>query len=330
MNWGDRNLLHLLWCLPLLWAFFIWAGRTRKRALKRLLAPEMIEKLVTSASPFRRRLQAGLFLAAIAFFCLAAARPQWGTKLETITRRGIDVVVAIDTSLSMEANDVVPNRLDKAKHMLQSLIDQLQGDRIGVVAFAGTAFVQCPLTLDHGAARMFLDILNTRVIPAPGTDIGAAIRAAIKAFNQKEKKYKALVLLTDGEDHQGDWKTAAEEARDAGVQVYCIGIGTSSGQPIPMHDEQGTTSGYKKDENGEVVVSRLDENTLQEIAGTTGGKYYFATAGESEVDDLRQEIGHLDKRELESKVVRNYQERFQYFLAAGLILLMAEMLLRKS
>jgi Ca-activated chloride channel family protein len=330
MNWGDRNLLHLLWCIPLLWAFFVWTGRSRQKALARLLAPEMIGKLVRSASPIRRRLQAGAFLAAITCFCLAAARPQWGTKLETITRRGIDVVVAIDTSLSMEATDVVPNRLDKAKHMLQSLIDQLQGDRIGVVAFAGTAFVQCPLTLDHGAARMFLDILNTRVIPAPGTDIGAAIRTAIKAFNQKEKKYKALVLLTDGEDHRGDWKTAAEEARDAGVQVYCMGIGTSSGQPIPVRDEQGATSGYKKDENGEVVVSRLDETTLQEIAGMTGGKYYFATAGESEVDDVRQEIGRLDKRELESKVVRNYEERFQYFLAAGLILLMAEMLLRKS
>jgi Ca-activated chloride channel family protein len=230
----------------------------------------------------------------------------------------------------MEANDVVPNRLEKAKHMLASLIDELQGDRIGVVAFAGTAFVQCPLTLDHGAARMFLDILNTRVIPAPGTDLGAAIRTAIKAFDQKEKKYKALVLLTDGEDHQGEWKEAAGEARDAGVQIYCIGIGTSSGQPIPMRDEQGATSGYKKDENGEVVVSRLDENTLREIAGMTNGKYYFATAGEAEIDDLRQEIGRLDKRELESKVVRSYEERFQYFLAAGLLLILAEMLLRKS
>jgi Ca-activated chloride channel homolog len=330
MNWGDRNLLHLLWCIPALWLFFLWAGRNRQQALRRLLAPRMAERLAASASPARRSWQAGLFLAAVACLCLAAARPQWGTKLETVTRRGLDVVIAIDTSLSMETNDVVPNRLEKAKHMLQSLIEQLPGDRIGVVAFAGSAFVQCPLTLDHGAARMFLDILNTRTIPTPGTDLGAAIRTATKAFNQKEKKYKVLVLLTDGEDHQGDWKAAAKEAQDAGVLIYCVGIGTGAGQPIPMRDEQGKTQGYKKDENGEVVVSRLDEGTLQEIAGTTGGRYYFSTTGESEIDDLRQEIGRMDKRELESKVVRSYEERFQYFLAAGLIFLVAEMLLRRS
>jgi Ca-activated chloride channel family protein len=173
---------------------------------------------------------------------------------------------------------------------------------------------------------MFLGIINTRSIPAPGTDLGAAIRTATRSFNQKEKKYKVLVLLTDGEDHQGDFENAATEAQKAGVIIYCIGIGTSAGQPIPLRDERGGVTGYKKDQDGEVVVSRLDEGILEKAASLTGGKYYFASSGESELEDLYQEISRMDKRELESKVVRSYEERFQNFIAVALILLLAEML----
>lgn len=330
MNWGDKSYLNLLWTVPLLWIFFIWAYSRRQRALHQLVSPTLADKLVVGSSSFRRRMRRALFLLAAIFLCFAAARPQWGTKLETITRRGIDVVVAIDTSLSMEVPDVVPNRLERAKHMLQTLIDRLEGDRVGVVAFAGTAFVQCPLTLDHGAAKMFLDIINTHAIPAPGTDLGAAIRRAVGAFNQKEKKYKVLVLLTDGEDHQGDFMPAAEEAQTAGVIIYCIGIGTGAGQPIPLRDDQGAVTGYKKDDSGEVVVSRLDEATLEKIASATGGKYHFATPAESEMEDLYQEISRMDKRELESKVVRSYEEQFQYFVAIALVLLVGEMLVSES
>jgi Ca-activated chloride channel family protein len=238
----------------------------------------------------------------------------------------VNIIIAMDVSSSMMAEDIKPNRLEKAKQEVNGLLSRMQGDRVGLVAFAGVAFVQCPLTLDYSAAKMFLDIIDVSLIPQPGTVIGDAIRTSIKAFNQKERKYKVLILLTDGEDHDSDPLSAAEEASKEGIRIYTIGIGSAQGEPIPIRDNRGQVTGFKKDQEGSVVVSKLDEVTLQKIALTTGGKYYHATSGEMELDKIYDEISKMEKKELEGKLMTQYEDRYQYFLFISLIFLTIEFL----
>lgn len=261
------------------------------------------------------------------FLLFSLARPQLGTKLTLMKREGVDIVIALDCSFSMLAEDFKPNRLEKAKQEVKGLIARMQGDRVGLVAFAGVAFVQCPLTIDYSAAQMFLEIMDINLIPQPGTAIGDAIRTSIKAFNQKERKYKVLILLTDGEDHDSDPLKAAEEAAQEGIRIYAIGIGSTQGEPIPLRNEREDVTGYKKDEEGSVVVSKLDEITLQKIALTTGGKYYHATSGEMELDKIYDDISKMEKKELEGKLTVQYEDRYQYFLFISVLLLVAEFLL---
>jgi len=255
------------------------------------------------------------------------ARPQLGTRLTLMKREGVDIVIAMDCSLSMLAEDFRPSRLEKAKQEVNGLISRLRGDRVGLVAFAGAAFIQCPLTLDYSAAQMFLDIIDHRLIPQPGTAVGEAIRTSIKAFNQKERKYKVLILLTDGEDHDSDPLEAAEEAAAEGIRIYAIGIGSVQGEPIPMRNKRGKITGYKKDEEDNVVVSKLDETTLQKIALITGGKYYHATSGEMELDKIYDDISKMEKKELEGKLMTQYEDRYQIFLFLSILLLTVEFLI---
>lgn len=328
MNWGNPAWLQLLWLVPVL-AFFLWWSRRRNRRIQdRLLSPLMSGRLVHQVSLRRRRIALWLFFLAIVTLAMALARPQWGTRMENITRRGVDVILAVDTSLSMDSTDITPSRLERAKYLMKNLIDRLGENRVGVVSFAGSAYLQCPLTLDHSAARMFLELMDTHAVATPGTDLGEAIRTAAAAFPRQEKKFKVLVLLTDGEDHEGSIEAAVEEAKQSGLIIHCLGIGTPAGQPIPMRDEQGNTGGYKKDAQGNVVVSRLDENALQRIAEASGGKYYFAGADMAGLSGLFDEIGGMDKKELESRMVRNYEDRFPWFLALALLLLAAETMIR--
>jgi Ca-activated chloride channel family protein len=224
----------------------------------------------------------------------------------------------------MNAEDVKPNRLEKAKGEIIGFIDKLEGDRIGLVAFAGKAFIQCPLTLDYGAVRIFLDSVNTKIIPVPGTAIGEAIRCAIGAFNQKERKYKALILLTDGEDHGTQPIKAAEEAKKHGIRIYTIGIGSPEGEPIPIRGATGAIIGYKRDAKGNIVMSKLDEITLEKIALITNGKYYRATPGEIELDKIYKEICKMEKKELFTRKFTQYEDRFQIFLVIALFVLCLE------
>jgi len=324
VRFAHQIFLQLLWLIPLLVIFYIMAFRWKKQALARFGNLELIKKLMPSISRQRQVAKVILIIFAVLFMIIALARPQIGTKLEEVKREGVDILVAIDVSLSMKAEDIKPNRLEKAKHMVSNIIDLLQGDRIGLIAFAGDAFVQCPLTLDYGAAKMFLQIIDTDLLPTPGTAVGAAILKAVQTFDERERKHKVLILITDGEDHAGEPLKAAEIAEKEGVVIYTVGIGSVQGVPIPIYNEAGRNIGYKKDRDNQVVTSKLDEITLEKIALQTGGKYYRASGGESELKKIYEEISKMEKKELASLKFSQYEDRFQYVLIFSIIFLIAE------
>ncbi|MEW5978193.1 MAG: VWA domain-containing protein [Acidobacteriota bacterium] len=327
MHLADGEALHLLWLIPVLIGFLSWNRSQRRKALCQFAEPALIRHLVSGISGTRRLLKQGLTLGVLCLTFLALARPQWGSRLENVKRTGVDVMIALDTSLSMETRDIAPNRLEKAKHEVKTLIDTLQGDRAGLVVFAGLATVSCPLTIDQNAVKLFLDIADPQLIPRPGTNIGEAIRVATKAFQSEERRHKVLILVTDGESLEGDPLDAAEQARDQGVVVFTIGVGTAAGEPIPLRDEKGTVVGYKKDEAGNVVVSRLGEDTLEKVASLTGGKYHRATTSEAEIEEIYSVVAQMDKKEFQSTVYLTYVDRFQIPLGMAILLLLSEMLI---
>ncbi len=321
-------LLGLL-LIPILGIFYWWAISRKKKVLARFGDIPLIMRASRGISFARQASKAVLLLLAVLFLALAVARPQLGTHMEMMKREGIDIMIAVDVSRSMEALDVSPgpiSRLTKAKQQIGSLInpERLTGDRVGLVAFAGEAFIQCPLTLDYGAAKMFLDAIDADLIPVPGTAIGAAIRKAVTGFEREERKHKVLILLTDGEDHGTDPVGAAEEARKEGVKIYTIGIGNPEGEPIPIYNQRGERVGFKKNAEGKVIVSSLDETTLQKVALATGGKYYRATPSELELDKIYDQISSMEKKELEGKLLMQYDDRFQWPLVLAIMFVVWE------
>jgi Ca-activated chloride channel family protein len=241
-----------------------------------------------------------------------------------LKRRGLDIVVALDVSKSMLATDVKPDRLTRAKREISGVLDRLAGDRIGLVVFAGDAFVQCPLTLDAAAARLLLDAVDARSAGRPGTAIAEAITTATEMFETNERQFKVMILVTDGESTEGDALTAAQDAAKAGIRIYAVGVGTPSGEPIPVYDEQGRAEGFKKDEAGQVVLSKLDEVALQKVALSTEGRYFRAGPTEMEIDALFDELSKLEKKEMEGRLFTEFEERFQYLLFPAFLLLLAE------
>lgn len=324
---SPRYLLFAPIALLAIGALFALFGRSRRRAMARFVSPFQVERLVKGERRRRRFARAALAALGAALVIASLSRPRWGTKLEVVTRRGVDVIAVLDTSLSMMTEDVKPNRLELAKRQITDLVDRLQGDRIGIVTFAGASFISCPLTLDHGAAKMFLADVGPYTIPEPGTAIGDAIRKAVHAFGRREQKYKVILLLTDGEDTVTNPLEAAGEAKEAGVVVYAVGFGTGAGAPIPVK-EGNAVAEYKKDASGSIVVSKLDEATLASIAAKTGGAYYRATGTEVELDKILDAIGKMEKAELSQKLFALREERFQVPLVAGLVLLLCEAFLR--
>jgi Ca-activated chloride channel family protein len=324
MQFARSEYLNLLWGLPALGVFIYWSLRKRRRRLEKVIGSSLAPKLTEEFSRSKAILKALMLMGFFTFGILAVARPQWGTRLQTVRRHGVDLVAALDTSYSMNAEDVAPNRLEKAKGEIRRLIQKSEEDRIGLVTFSGTAIVQCPLTLDHGAINLFLDAAGAGMIPEPGTSLASAIETATSAFMEKEKKYKVLVLFTDGEDLEGQVDRAISKAKDSGAIIYAVGIGTSQGGPIPIRDPKGDVVEYRKDPDGNVVVSSLDERSLAEIASLTGGRYFRATTSESEMEALCDDISGLEKKELESKLLQNFEDRFQYPLAMAVLFLIAQ------
>jgi Ca-activated chloride channel family protein len=323
MHFARSEYLQLLWFIPVLGIFILWSHRRRRLRLERFVSSELAPQLAGEFSRGKAYLRSLLLLGFFLFGILALARPQWGVKVEEMRRQGVDIMLALDTSFSMNAEDVAPTRLEKAKSAIKSLLTKLRGDRIGLVSFAGSAIVHCPLTLDYGAVNLFLDIANTSIIPEPGTSIAAAIETATGAFIAQERKYKVLIILTDGEDLEGQVDAAVEEAKDGGVIIYTLGVGTPEGRPIPERDEKGNIIGYRKDSDGKVVVSRLDERSLSRIADNTGGRYFRATTSESELDELYEEVSGMEQKELESRLYQNFEDQYQYPLALAILCLAA-------
>lgn len=320
LAWRQPLALAALALVPLLLAFLLWARRRRQHALAEFAAASLLPALVPDLDPQRRRLRAGMLIGAVALLVAAIGGPMWGFRWEEVHREGIDLLVAIDTSRSMLATDVKPTRMARAKLAVRDLVGELHGDRIGLLAFAGRAFLQCPLTLDYGSLAQSLDAIDVGIIPKGGTALAEAIDTALAAFEGREGKHQAIILITDGEDHEGKVTDAAARASERGVKIFTVGLGTTEGELIP--NESG---GFVKDRSGQVVKSRLDEETLKRIAVDTGGVYLHATGASLALGDLyRDYIGTMEKREVASTLERRYDQRYQVPLALGLLLLVLE------
>ncbi|MDE0836968.1 MAG: VWA domain-containing protein [Akkermansiaceae bacterium] len=309
-----------------LWMFRM-ADRRRIADLDKLAHPRFQQRLIAGWSPALRWIRRGLWLAAILLLAVAAARPQLGYEWREVKRRGIDILFAVDTSRSMLAEDLTPNRLERARLGILDFLNQLEGDRVGLVPFAGSAFALCPLTLDYGAFRESLNSINTNLIPRQGTDLASAIREGDRLFDEEGNNQRFLVLITDGEDLQGEALAAAEEAKKNGTTIYTVGVGAADGQAIPVRDQYGRKT-YLRDENGKKVQTKLDEQTLREIAEITGGLYVPLGRGAEGLDAIYQKrLALAPKSELAQKLEKVPLERFQWPLGAALLMLALQALL---
>lgn len=320
---------HFLWLLlvfpPGMLLFYWWAWRQRQQLMQQFIQARLLPGLTTGLSPKRQKLRMGCLIAGVIFLILALARPQWGYAWEEVKQRGLDIVVAIDTSKSMLATDIAPNRLARAKLATLDLLRLAKSDRLGLVAFAGTAFLQCPLTIDETSFRQSLDALNVNIIPQGGTAIAEAIDTALAAFKEKNN-FKVLVLFTDGDDHDSGALAAAERAAQAGMRIFTVGIGTAEGELLRIKNERGQED-YVRDEQGNVVKSRLNESLLQQIAGTTDGGFYLPLHGAKVMETLYDRgLAPLPKSEGREKFVRRYHERYHWPLALALLLFVVEIL----
>ncbi|MCK9582498.1 MAG: VWA domain-containing protein [Endomicrobiales bacterium] len=325
-QFANPSALYLLLLIPILALGFV-AAQISKRKIAKVFAQDELFNKLSNANERTTVLKASLFICGIFFLILALARPQFGTKLIELERTGSDVVIALDVSKSMLAQDIKPSRFERAKNVLSELINRLEGDRIGIVAFAGASFWQCPLTLDRSGAAMFLQILDTNLIPLAGTSIGKAISLSLSGLEKTAPKAKAIVLLTDGEDHNSGPIDAAKSAAASGVKIFVIGFGKANGEPIPVEDENGNFTGYKKDSSGQVVMSKLNEELLSQIASITGGAYIRSVDGYVDTDAIARAVNGLDKQKLSSKMNRQLVDRFQYFLALALLCFLIEFIL---
>jgi Ca-activated chloride channel family protein len=271
--------------------------------------------------------KATLIITAYAMLVVALSNPQVGSRMEEVKQEGVDMFIALDVSRSMMAEDIKPNRLEKAKYEIRNLIDRLAGDKIGLIVFSGEAYTQFPLTIDYSAAGLLLDVVDVESVPNPGTAIGSAIAQAMKSFNFEEPSSKVLVIMTDGENNSGDAIEQAKLAAEKGVRIYTIGLGSSAGAPIPVYNGAGQQTDFKRDRSGNIVLTKLDEVSLQEIASIGKGNYYRATNSQDELDAIYKDINTLEKREFGAKQFTEFDDKFQYFLFIACILMLIEVIL---
>ncbi|MBO7512633.1 MAG: VWA domain-containing protein [Fibrobacter sp.] len=326
MRFAEPMFLWGLLTLPLFALLFVYAYHRRKKLAARFVSLSMLPKLSTSVSPWRRLAKVTILLFAIAFLFVALARPQWGRKMEHIERRGLDLVLLQDISLSMLAEDIKPNRLTRSRHEISAFLESLSGDRVGLVAFSGEAQVMVPLTLDYGTVQMMLKELTPGWL-MPGTNLEKAIRKGMDLYRNSGSagQYSVMILMSDGEELEAAAVNAAKEAAEMGIRIYTIGIGSREGVPIPVHSKNGDVA-YKKDMQGNIVTTRLEDGTLQEIASVTGGLYFYANPGEFQLQKVLSEIASLEKKEQSSDRMENYQDRYQIFLALAALLFLIEAL----
>jgi len=311
--------------IPVLILLYIVMRIRRNRALKKFGQKKIIATLMPSVSGFRPAFKFFLLLLALAFFILGMARPQYGSKLKTVKREGVELMIALDVSNSMMAEDIKPNRLERAKRAIDRLISRLKDDKIGLIVFAGEAYTQLPITTDYSSAQLFLSSVSPEIVPRQGTAIGAAINLAMKSFTPDEKAGKAIIIITDGENHEDDAIGAAKAALEEGVTVHTIGMGLPQGAPIPV--VSGGQNDYRRDREGNVVITKLNETMLEQISAAGGGVYVRANNAQVGLETLFDEINKMQKTEMEARTFSEYEDQFQYFLAVGLALLLLEFLL---
>ncbi|NQT23185.1 MAG: VWA domain-containing protein [Candidatus Omnitrophica bacterium] len=324
MKFGDINAAYLFWAFLGVFLFYLWAYKQRQKAMEHFADKNLLKELTASFDIKRRQIKISLFSLALFFSIFALMRPQWGFRWEEVERKALDILIAIDTSKSMLAQDVKPNRLERSKLAVKDLMRRLKGDRIGLIAFAGRSFLQCPLTSDYSGFMLALNDLSISTIPRGGTSLSEAIYLAIKIYEGQGEQEKVLVIITDGEYHEGNPLKAAETAKENGIKIFTIGIGTEEGELIPVFNEYGDST-YLTDKEGNFVKSRLSEDVLQKIALSTGGIYVRATGAEFGLDLIYQKkLSKMEKKEMEGKMRKRYEERFQIPLVFALFLLLLE------
>ena len=315
--------LYLLLLLPLLAAFYLYSNYRKRKAIRKFGDPVLMAQLMPDVSKYRPDIKFWLLFTAIGLFAVLLARPQLGSKLETVKRKGVEVMIGLDISNSMPAQDVQPSRLEKAKRLISKLVDGMENDKVGMIVFAGDAFTQLPITSDYISAKMFLESISPSLISKQGTAIGAAINLAARSFTPQEGVGRAIVVITDGENHEGGAVEAAKEAAKKGIQVNVLGVGLPDGAPIPIEG----SNDFRRDREGNVIVTRLNEAMCQEIAKEGNGIYVRVDNSNSAQKAINQEINKMAKSDVESKVYTDYNEQFQVIAWMILLLLLVEMLI---
>ena len=322
-RFANPEFLYLLFTLPAILIFYVYSVIAKRKAIKKYGNPELLKELMPEVSSSRQNLKFWLLFSAIGVMIFVAAGPQFGSKLETVKRHGVEIMVCLDVSNSMLAEDVAPNRLEKSKQMLSRLTEGFTNDKVGLIVFAGDAFTQLPITSDYISAKMFLSSITPEMVSTQGTAIGKAINLAVRSFTPSEASDKTIILITDGENHEDDAIGAAKKAAEKNIHVNIVGMGQPKGAPIPI----GGGNNFMKDREGNVVISKLNEQMCQEIAAAGNGLYVRADNTNSALRALQNEIEKLNKSELESKVYSEYDEQFQILAWFVLALLVAECLI---
>ncbi len=327
MKFGAVYMAVWTWIIPALVVFYFLAHKWRKKALRKFADEDLLSEIGGSVNSFGRKFKKVLIVIALLFMVVALLRPQWGFTWQEVKKQGLDILVALDTSNSMLAEDVLPNRLQRAKLAVRDLVEKLKGDRIGLIAFSGNAFLQCPLTVDYNGFLLTLDDVDVDSVPVGGTSISKAIYTALNSYEGGKKRNKVLIIITDGEDLEGGVEGAIQQARAAGVKIFCLGIGTSGGELIPVVGGRGKMV-FLKDTNGEVVRTQLMEDALQRIALETGGMYVRSAGAELGLDIIYDEkLSKMEKQEIKSKMEKHFHERFQIPLAIAFLLVCLEPLI---
>ncbi len=319
--------LYWLIAIPIIIAAYILARYISKKRFESFANIKLKKYLMPLYSGQRQNIKFIIFILIITLTIIGTANLQTGSKLENVKREGIDLFFCIDVSTSMNAEDIAPSRLERSKQAINNIISKLKGDRIGIIVFAGNAYVQLPLTTDYAAAKMFLSTINTNLIPTQGTAIGPAVKLATQSFGNTEHA-KAIIIISDGEDHEnGEAVKAVQEAVKYGIKIYTIGMGLEDGAPIPIYNKYGKQTGFKKDKEGNIVITKLDDNMLRQIAEMGDGIYVRASNSNVGLDKIFNEINEANKTEIESRVFTDYEDQFQWFIGAAILLLILEIML---
>ena len=318
--------IYLLSALPVLWLFYALYLRWKRKTQAAFARPELLELLSPNRSKFKPTLKVVLLSFVIVFLVFGLMNPKIGTQLETVKREGVDIVFAIDVSKSMLAEDIAPNRIEKSKRLVSAILNQLASDRVGIIAYAAQAVPQLPITTDYGAAKMFLQALNTDMLSSQGTALDSAIDLSGTFFDDEDQTNRVIFLISDGEDHSDDAANAASRAAELGIKIFTFGVGTEQGAPIPLK-RKGVVESYKKDFEGEVVITKRNQEVLEGIAAATEGAYQDGNDTQAVLEFVSEQLKAMDKKEFEAKKFVSYKDRFQAFLVAALLFLLIDLFL---